>query len=100
MGLFGKIKFRIRSGNKEERPMTKYIHPAHVNGMCDDIDSIVEQLNAAVVVAKKMKSNSCEVETFRMYKKMFHELWLGVAEYYNNINKIDVNSNSDGNYIS
>lgn len=99
MGLFGKIKFRIRSGNKEEKPMTKYIHPTHVNGMCDDIDNIVEQLNAAVVIAKRMKVNSCETEKFKMYKKMFHELWLGVAKYYNNINNVDVNLNSDGIYI-
>lgn len=100
MGLFGKIKFRIKDRNNEGRPMTKYIHPAHINGMCDNIDSIVEQLNAAVVIAKKMKSNSCEVGQFKMYKKMFHELWLGVAEYYNAINNVDIKSNSDGKYIS
>ena len=77
-----------------------YIHPAQIEGMYNDIDNIIQQLGAAIVVAGKMKVNNCEVERFKMYKKMFHELWIGIAEPYNNINAINVEEKSNGIYVA
>lgn len=80
--------------------VTRYIHPTQMENMIVSANKIISQLNAAIVIMEKMKVNSCEVEQFKMYKKMFHETWLGVAEYYNVINGIDVEKYSDKRYIS
>ena len=53
------------------------------------IDKIIIHLNAAMIIAEKMKSEH-DVQKFQRYKKIFHETWLGVAEHYNVINQIDV----------
>ena len=79
---------------------TRYIHPTQMENVIVSADKIISQLNAAIVILEKMKVNSCEVEQFKMYKKMFHETWLGVAEHYNVINSIDMEKYSDRRYIS
>lgn len=71
---------------KKVVPTVKYVHPTQNVELKESIDGIISQLNAAVLIAKKMQTENCEVETFKMYKKMFHETWLGVAEYYNVVN--------------
>ena len=75
---------------KKNVPKLKYVHPARTLEMKEPIDNIINQLNSAILIAQKMQVDNCEVERFKMYKKMFHEMWLGVAEYYNAINNIDL----------
>lgn len=95
MKLFKRLKYK----KYKPEAVIKYIHPTRIDGFNQNIDKIVEQLNAASLIARKMKTNNCEVSRFNMYKNMFHELWVGVAEQYNNINTIDINKNSDEIYI-
>ena len=91
---------KTEKSNVMDEEKIKYIHPHQIDGVVENLDEIIQQLNAAIVIAGKAKRNSCEVGQFKMYKKIFHELWLGVAEYYNYINSIDVESNSDEKYIA
>lgn len=85
--------------DREEEGTVYYIHPYQIDGMIENTDEIIHQLNAAIVIAEKMKKNSCEVGQFNIYKKVFHELWLGIAEQYNYINSVDICKHSDGKYI-
>lgn len=91
---------RIKRRCNRDEKTTQYIHPHQVDKMVENTDEIIQQLNAAIVVAGMMKQNSCEVEQFKMYKKMFHELWLGIAEQYNYINSVDIGKYSDEKYIA
>ena len=84
---------------KKNMPMVKYVHPAHTLEMKEPIEGIINQLNSAILIARKMQVDNCEVETFKMYKKMLHETWLGVAEYYNIINHIDLEQLADKRFI-
>lgn len=77
----------------------KYIHPRQIAGLCDSIDKIQQQLYAVILITEKMNVENCEVERFKMYKKMFHEMWLGVAVYYNVINNIDLEQYNDERII-
>lgn len=97
MNLFKNLIIRRK---RVPKSATKYIHPTQISDVMMSTDRIISQLSAAIVIMEKMKANSCEVEQFRMYKKMFHELWVGIAEYYNVINNIDIEKCSDERYIS
>ena len=97
MKLFKNLLIRKRVVPKSA---TRYIHPTQMENMIVSADKIISQLNAAIVILEKMKVKSCEVEQFKMYKKMFHETWLGVAEHYNVIKGVDVEKCSDKRYIS
>lgn len=97
MKLFKNLLIRRKVVPKR---VTRYIHPTQMENMIVSADKIISQLSAAIVIMGKMKVNSCEVEQFKMYKKMFHETWLGVAEHYNTINNIDTEKCSDKRYIS
>lgn len=90
---------RLKNKKCQPKKTIKYIHPAKIDGFNQNVDEIVEQLNAASLIARKMKTNSCETSRFNMYKNMFHELWVGVAKQYNQINRIDIDKNSDEIYI-
>lgn len=86
MKLFKRL-FKI--GNRTASDV-KYIHPRQINEVYSSIDSIQRQLSAAILITEKMNVENCEVERFKMYRKMFHEMWLGVAEHYNVINNVDL----------
>lgn len=85
---------------KKDVSKVKYVHPAQTLEMKEPIDNIVNQLNFAILIAKKMQVDNCEVERFKMYKKMLHETWLGVAEYYNVVNGVDLENCCDVRLVS
>lgn len=85
---------------KKNIPKVKYVHPARTLEMKEPIDNIINQLNSAILIARKMQVDNCEVETFKMYKKMLHETWLGVAEYYNEVNGVDLENCCDRRFVS
>lgn len=85
---------------KKSKPKVMYVHPVHTSEMKEPIESIINQLNYAILIAKKMQVNNCEAERFKMYKRMLHEIWLGVAEYYNMINNIDLEQYADERIFS
>ena len=85
---------------KKNIPKVKYVHPARTLEMKEPIEGIINQLNSAILIARKMQSDNCEVETFKMYKKMLHETWLGVAEYYNEVNCVDLEYYCDRRFVS
>lgn len=99
MRLFGKFRLKNKYKNQRSNSVIRYIHPLKINDIHESVDNIVEQLTAAIAIAKKMKAGSCETETFKMYKKMFHDAWLGIAEHYNAINAVDIEKYSDDRYI-
>ena len=85
---------------KKNISKVKYVHPAQNLEMKEPIDNIINQLNSAILIARKMQVDNCEVETFKMYKKMLHEKWLGVAEYYNEVNGVDLENCCDRRFVS
>ena len=84
---------------KRGESKVRYVHPIHTLEMKEPIDNIISQLNSAILIAQKMQVDNCEVERFKMYKRMLHETWLGVAEYYNIINHIDLEQLTDKRLI-
>ena len=85
---------------KKNMPIVRYVHPVQTLEMKEPIDNIINQLNSAILIARKMQVDNCEVETFKMYKKMLHETWLGVAEYYNEVNGVDLENCCDRRFVS
>lgn len=85
---------------KKIKPKVRYVHPVHTLETKEPIENIIFQLNHAILIAKKMQVNNCEIERFKMYKRMLHETWLGVAEYYNVINSIELEQHTDERVIS
>lgn len=85
---------------KKAAPEIRYVHPTQNVELKESIDGIINQLNAAILIAKKMQIDNCEVEIFKMYKKMFHETWLGVAKYYNVVNCFDLENCSNIRHMS
>lgn len=85
---------------KKNMPIVRYVHPVQTLEMKEPIDNIINQLNSAILIARKMQVDNCEVETFKMYKKMLHETWLGVAEYYNEVNGVNLENCCDRRFVS
>lgn len=101
MKILKKILSKFRNKRrKTPNKGVKYIHPNQIPGMSENIDEIIGYLNAAIIIAGKMKKNSCEVETFKMYKALFRDIWADVAIPYNNINQVDADECSDKKYIA
>lgn len=84
---------------KRNELKVRYVHPIHTLEMKEPIDNIISQLNSAILIAQKMQVDNCEVERFKMYKRMLHETWLGVAEYYNEVNGVDLENYCDKIYF-
>lgn len=86
MWMYKKL-FEKRNKHKK---VSQRINMSQVSGVTVALNNIITDLSAAVILTEKMKADDCDIQTFQRYKKIFHETWLGVAEHYNVINKIDM----------